>query len=147
MASLGSADGLYRKMSMLDKKFKKLSKKKWDMVYVDIAREISEFFLATVIPKTPIDTGKLRKGWTGGSYEKPRTFAKSMAVERSGDAYITIIDNDVEYAISVEFGHTTMQGAYIPPVFMTLNSADITRANVKSLVERKYYAELRKVFK
>lgn len=58
--------------------------------------------------------GTLRRGWTAGKEAAPGVYAKSLAVEKSGNYYIIRVINPVEYASYVEFGHRQTPGRYVP---------------------------------
>ena len=72
----------------------------------ECAKELAARLLALVIKRTPVDTGYLRRGWTGGKSAGAKAFADSLTVEHSGDTYTIIVENPVEYASYVEYLRT-----------------------------------------
>ena len=74
--------------------------------FEDCVREIALRLLAKVVPRTPVDSGDLRRGWTIGQIQKVK-----------GGWQIEVI-NPVEYAIYVEYGH---RGVYVPELGVTLH--------------------------
>lgn len=93
-------------MKELKKKLKDMRKDLPSVFFYGCLQEIALLLLAKVVPRTPVDTGELRRGWTIGQILKVR-----------GGWQIEVI-NPVEYAIYVEYGH---RGVYVPELGVTLH--------------------------
>jgi len=72
----------------------------------ECVREVALRLLAKVVPRTPVDTGELRRGWTIGQ------------VQRINGGWQVEVINPVEYALYVEYGH---RGVYVPALGVTLH--------------------------
>ena len=107
-------------LEKLQKQLEELEKgKARDKFFEDCAKEMAARLLALVIPKTPVGVypddpsrkgGALRRGWTGGKKMDAETFARSLKIEKSGKTYTITVENNVEYAPYVEYGHRTRGG-------------------------------------
>lgn len=108
-----------KELEKLQKQLEELEKgKARDKFFEDCAKEMAARLLALVIPKTPVGVyddpsrkgGTLRRGWTGGKKMDAEAFAKSLEIEKSGKTYTITVENNVEYAPYVEYGHRTRGG-------------------------------------
>ena len=109
-----------KELEKLQKQLEELEKgKARDKFFEDCAKEMAARLLSLVIPKTPVGVypndssrkgGTLRRGWTGGKKMDAEAFAKSLEIEKSGKTYTITIENNVEYAPYVEYGHRTRGG-------------------------------------
>ena len=98
-------------LEKLQKQLEELEKgKARDKFFEDCAKEMAARLLALVIPKTPVKSGNLRRGWTGGKKMDAEAFADSLTVKKSGKTYTITVENNVEYASYVEYGHRTRGG-------------------------------------
>lgn len=61
--------------------------------FKECIKELAARMLAKTIARTPVDTGRLRQGWTIGD------------IVDNGSSYEVEIINPVDYAIYVEYGH------------------------------------------
>lgn len=93
-------------MKQLKKKLKDMRKDLPSVFFYGCLQEIALLLLAKVVPRTPVDSGELRRGWTIGQIQKVK-----------GGWQIEVI-NPVEYAIYVEYGH---RGVYVPELGVTLH--------------------------
>ena len=92
-----------------DKDFQRFTEKFGEMNFnqflKDFLLEQAERLIAKVKPRTPVDTGDLRRHWDISN------------IYGSGkDIYVEIINN-MEYATEVEYGH---RGKYVPALGVTL---------------------------
>ena len=114
-------------------KLHKLSKGELERYFQEASREIAYTLMALVKEKTPVDTGTLRNRWVIKSNHK-------------GDEYIVYIQNPMEYASYVEYGHRTrggkgwVKGAYM----LTISMAEIKSKSIELLQKyiEKYLKEL-----
>lgn len=74
--------------------------------FEECIKEAAARLLAKAVLRTPVNTGKLRRGWTIGKVQK---IAGGWQVE---------VINPVEYASYVEYGH---RGVYVPKLGVTLH--------------------------
>jgi len=58
--------------------------------------------------------GTLRRGWTGGATQDASSYANNLTVHKIGGGYKIEINNPVEYAPYVEFGHMQQPGRFVP---------------------------------
>ena len=108
-----------KELEKLQKQLEELEKgKARDKFFEDCAKEMAARLLSLVIPKPPVGVyddpsrkgGTLRRGWTGGKNTDAEAFAKSLEIEKSGKTYTITVENNVEYAPYVEYGHRTRGG-------------------------------------
>ena len=108
-----------KELEKLQKQLEELEKgKARDKFFEDCAKEMAARLLSLVEPKTPVGVyddpsrkgGTLRRGWTGGKNTDAEAFAKSLEIEKSGKTYTITVENNVEYAPYVEYGHRTRGG-------------------------------------
>jgi len=150
-------------------KLKGLAEEEVQKLHEDTIKEIAARTLAKIIARTPVgqyppDSGKvggtLRRGWTAGkdmdSYEYIYNHTK---VVRKGRVYQIIIENPVEYASYVEYGHRQNVGQYVPTIgkrlkkpfvegeFMMTVSVDEMQKELPSLLEKKLKDFLEEYFK
>lgn len=121
------------------------------------AKELAARLLAKVIRRTPVGQyppesakkgGTLRRGWTGGEQSNGASYAKSLNVNKNGNAYVIEIVNPVEYASYVEFGHRTRGGdGWVEGRFMLTISSDEIDASSQQILENRIKKELGAVFK
>ena len=106
-------------LEKLQKQLEELEKgKARDKFFEDCAKDLAARLLSLVKPKTPVGVyddpsrkgGTLRRGWTGGKNTDAEAFAKSLEIEKSGNTYTITVENNVEYAPYVEYGHRTRGG-------------------------------------
>ena len=85
--------------------------------FEDCIREIAMRLLAKVVPRTPVDTGELRRGWTVGQ------------VRKVADGYEIEVINAVEYSLYVEYGHRTRdhQGWVEGRFMLTISEKELER--------------------
>lgn len=102
------------------------------------ARELAQRLIRKVIKRTPVGQypaksgkkgGTLRRGWsTGGKYK----------IYHSGSTCMIEIDNPVEYASYVEYGHRTANHTgWVPGHFMMTISVDEIQRDAPAILERK----------
>lgn len=86
--------------------------------------------------------GTLRRGWTAendrsamyaalfkGKTENVRDYVNNLQIEKRDNEYVIIIENPVEYASYVEYGHRTANGrGWVPGHFMlTISEQEIQK--------------------
>lgn len=165
MARWGNAD--FEQLRELQERLQKLQSIDLNKFCEDASKELAARLLGLVIPRTrvgdyPKETGKkggtLRRGWTAGKEIAPRTYAKSLPVEKSGNYYIIRVINPVEYASYVEFGHRQTPGRFVPAIgkrlkqgwvnghyFLTLSEDDLERI-APAVLQKRLDKLLREVF-
>ena len=144
-----------KELEKLQKQLEELEKgKARDKFFEDCAKEMAARLLALVIPKTPVGVyddpsrkgGTLRRGWTGGKNTDAEAFAKSLEIEKSGNTYTITVENNVEYAPYVEYGHRTRGGkGFVPGKRMLEISEQELEALAPNVLKRKLNAFLREV--
>lgn len=160
-----------RELKRLQQKLEKASNT--SDVMEQIAREMAEYLLSRVIPRTPVyapkvingqlyervngkDAGDLRKAWEEDN--------KDLVVHKGGRSYTIKVMNSQEYASYVEHGHNQNVGQYFPVIvdgekeyrrlkkayvpgqhFLYLSEQDLKRKS-KSIIEAKILKFLQEVF-
>ena len=82
--------------------------------------------LNTVIKRTPVKSGALRRGWMAGksSMSSGKAATKTtMQVSRKGTSYEIVVFNSVNYASYVEYGHRQEPGRYVPAIGKRLKNS------------------------
>lgn len=108
-------------------KIKSLNSVQKETFFQTAAADLANRLLALAIPRTPVDTGVLRNGWTqnGG--------VGRLGVQRTGEGYSITVVNDTPYASYVEYGHRQEPGRYVPAIQKRL---------VASWVEGQHFLEI-----
>ena len=143
-------------LEKLQKQLEELEKgKARDKFFEDCAKEMAARLLALVIPKTPVGVypddpsrkgGALRRGWTSGKRRSAEAFADSLTVKKSGKTYTITVENNVEYAPYVEYGHRTRGGkGFVQGKRMLEMSEQEREALAPNVLKRKLNAFLREV--
>ena len=124
-----------------------------DEFYEKCAKEMAARLLKLVIDKTlpgvyPNNPekkgGTLRRGWTANKKQNSKTFAESLEVKKSGKGYTITIENNVEYAPYVEFGHRTRGGkSFVQGKHMLEISEQELESIAPKVLERKLNAFLK----
>lgn len=138
----------------LQKKLEKFEQSKVEEFYAGLAREVALRFLSYVIPDTPVETGRLRRGWIGLDSEgqtpsdaEQRSYVNSTHVKTSKSRASITINNNVVYAPYVNFGHRLKRGkksAWVSGQFMLERATKNTEKVLKSTAERyakKFFGE------
>lgn len=143
-------------LEKLQKQLEELEKgKARDKFFEDCAKEMAARLLSLVKPKTPVGVyddpsrkgGTLRRGWTGGKNTDAEAFAKSLEIEKSGNTYTITVENNVEYAPYVEYGHRTRGGkGYVPGKHMLETSEQELKALSPKILQDKLEKFLKGVF-
>ena len=144
-----------KELEKLQKQLEELEKgKARDKFFEDCAKEMAARLLSLVKPKTPVGVyddpsrkgGTLRRGWTGGKRRSAEAFADSLTVKKSGKTYTITVENNVEYAPYVEYGHRTRGGkGFVPGKRMLEISEQELEALAPNVLKRKLNAFLREV--
>lgn len=145
-----------KELEKLQKQLEELEKgKARDKFFEDCAKEMAARLLSLVKPKTPVGVyddpsrkgGTLRRGWTGGKNTDAEAFAKSLNVEKSGKTYTITVENNVEYAPYVEYGHRTRGGkGFVPGKHMLETSEQELKALSPKILQDKLEKFLKGVF-
>lgn len=76
-------------------------------------QEAGAFAIEHIQANTPIVTGKLQLGWTGGRARPAIDYARSVPINRSGHNLSITFTNKTQYASWVEYGHAQEVGRYV----------------------------------
>ena len=136
-----------KELEKLQQQLEELEKgKARDKFFEDCAKDLAARLLSLVIPKTPVGVyddpsrkgGTLRRGWTGGKNTDAEAFAKSLEIEKSGKTYTITVENNVEYAPYVEYGHRTRGGkGFVPGKRMLETSEQELKALAPKILQDK----------
>ena len=145
-----------KELEKLQKQLEELEKgKARDKFFEDCAKEMAARLLSLVKPKTPVGVyddpsrkgGTLRRGWTGGKNTDAEAFAKSLEIEKSGNTYTITVENNVEYAPYVEYGHRTRGGkGFVQGKHMLETSEQELKALAPKILQDKLEKFLKGVF-
>jgi hypothetical protein len=121
------------------------------------AKELAARLLAKVIKRTPVGQypsgsgkvgGTLRRGWTGDKSQAGSAFAGNLKVNHFGDTYVIGVENPVEYASYVEFGHRTRNhSGWVEGKFMLTISEQEIQSAAPKVLENKLKKKLGECFK
>ncbi len=102
--------------------------------------------------------GTLRRGWvskTAGeaksgkgstiSAEQQKEYVGSLAISKSGNEYQITIENPVEYAPYVEYGHRQTPGRYVPALGKRLTRSFVPGQNMLTISEAELEAQAPKL--
>lgn len=114
----------------------------------DCARELAARLLRKVTMRTPVQSGTLRRGWTGEKRASAKGYAESLKVDHVGNTYVIEIINPTEYAAYVEYGHRTRgHTGWVRGQFMMTISEEELQAAAPGILERKIRKYLEDCFK
>ena len=113
-----------------------------DALHEVAGRMINKTMHRTPIGQYPIESGRsggtLRRGWTNGEDADALVYANSLPVSHTQQTHSVTIQNAVEYAPYVEFGHRTVSGGWVEGRFMMTKSADEMNAGEAQKVVQKH---------
>ena len=135
---------------------KSLSGKQLELFIESCAKELAARLLAKVIKRTPVGEypkgsgkvgGTLRRGWTGGKGQNANAFAGNLKVHHYGGVYVIEVENPVEYASYVEFGHRKRGGkGWVEGKFMLTISEEEIQRDAPRVLENKLKKKLGECF-
>lgn len=149
----------FRELEQLQDRVEQLSKTQMTKFFDDCCKELAARLLGKVIPATPVgdysrnvegyekEGGTLRRGWTAGKEQNPRAFAYSLPVQKVSDGYIITVENIVEYASFVEYGHRQTPGRYVPAIGKRLKKGYVEGRFMLTKSEIELGAELPMIIK
>ncbi|MEK3722308.1 HK97 gp10 family phage protein [Paenibacillus sp. FSL H8-0034] len=121
--SLGSFD--FEAWKQLNNNLKQLQQRTPEF-FKECVKELAARLLAKTIAHTPVDTGKLRQGWTVGE------------IVDNGSSYEVEIINPIEYAMYVEYGHRTRNhNGWVNGRLMLTISVEELEREMPAFLERK----------
>ena len=97
-----------------------------DDLCVRCTQKLAAQLINTVIQRTPVKSGALRRGWMAGksSMSSGKAATKTtMQVSRKGTSYEIVVFNSVNYASYVEYGHRQEPGRYVPAIGKRLKNS------------------------
>lgn len=148
MPKIGSTGGLDKQMKKMNDRIQKINDKGLDEFIEQLARKLAIRVLVHAIPRTPVDTGTLRRGWGGGVEKTPTQIGKEIPVNKVGDVFSIVISNNIDYAVYVEYGHRARGGkGWVPGKFMLKISVEKVKAKSRSIIEKEFKKQLERIFK
>lgn len=116
------------------------------------AKELTARLLTKVVKRTPVGEykhrvgGNLRRGWTNNKGVKQ--FADNAKVHRYSNYYVVEIENPVEYASYVEYGHRTRNhNGWVEGKFMLTISEKEIQGKSQAIIQKKFDKWLKEVFR
>lgn len=89
-------------------------------------KELANRLLAKVVPRTPVDKGELRRGWTLGP------------IHYEGNSVSIEVINPVDYSLYVEHGHRTANGlGWVEGRFMLTISEQELERELPGIIQRR----------
>jgi hypothetical protein len=135
-----------KQLEALQERLEDLSAGQKDQFFEAAAKDTAARFLVVVKRATPKDTGTLRRGWTSGKDISEQAAASSIPVKRFGRSYSITVENNVEYAEYVEYGHRTRGGGYVDPQYFVKRSQEAFEPNIPRFLEKKLDQFLKEAF-
>lgn len=137
------------------KKLKELRENKLDDFMNLLTRQLAQIVLSKAIFRTPVLTGDLKRGWTGGTEIGPTAYVKTLPVVVNKKRYKMLLSNDMHYASYVEYGHRTRAGMglkastrrkkavvgsdgkmmFVPGMFMAKKAVDFAKSNFNQIAQ------------
>lgn len=100
----------------------------------EISQELGVNLLRRTVLKTPVDTGNLRRNWKQSGHDIK-------------NGYESIVFNQTEYAVYVEFGHRTRnKTGWVDGRYMLSNSVEEVDKMSKEIVEKHVKKALGDIF-
>lgn len=115
----------------------------------DCCRGLASNLLKHTIGNTPVDSGYLRRGWTGGidlSNNIPG-YVKTIPVHKTSMRCTIKISNPVEYAPYVEHGHRLRNGGWVKGRRMLNDAESLINEGKEEYIKRKLEKYLKGVIK
>lgn len=97
-----------------------------DDLCIRCTQKLAAQLINTVIKRTPVKSGALRRGWMAGksSMSSGKAATKTnMQVSKKGISYEIIVFNSINYASYVEYGHRQEPGRYVPAIGKRLKNS------------------------
>ncbi len=92
------------------------------------AKELAQRLIRKVIKRTPVGVYSKKSGKKGGTLKKGWSQNGKYKIYHSPSACLIEINNPVEYASYVEYGHRTVNGGWVSGhPMMTISAAEIQR--------------------
>lgn len=135
--------------------------------YRETAHELASRLIELAIMKTPTGVypvssgrkgGTLKRGWTANSHKQAasgsgepspsqaHSFAYTLPIRHRGNEYQITINNPVEYASYVEFGHRTRGNGWVEGRYMLTMSEEELKHEQRAIIEEKIEEWLEVVF-
>src|SRR3712207_105907 len=131
----GKAD--MKALKKLERQFKQLEKKKTDVFLRFLTKDLARITLNQFIYRTPVDTGDLRKAWTGGVEMSVSAYIQTKRVSKKGNTYKMTLKNNMKYASYVEYGHRKVNNTgWVDGRFMCQKSVADVKARYPSIARR-----------
>lgn len=143
-------------MKKLQAMLKKIHDADKDAFLEACAKELAARLMAKVIKRTPVGDypkgsgrkgGTLKRGWTtqksgsgaeGLKVRSARKFVDTLKVHKFGGVFVIEIENPIEYASYVEYGHrTATHKGWVPGRFMLTISEQEIQAIAPKVLEKK----------
>lgn len=124
-------------LGTFSRKVSELSGTKMNSFLADCAKALAVRLISSAAAKTPVDTGTLRRGWSGGKAGNGGSYSWAQSADiKEADGYYSItVTNPVEYASFVEYGRRTGSGGWVPGRFMMTISAEELQSAAPGVLE------------
>ncbi|MDR1292276.1 MAG: HK97 gp10 family phage protein [Clostridiales Family XIII bacterium] len=132
----------------LERNLSKIAAIDFDKFCRDVAKELAARLIRNLIKTTPVDTGTLRRGWTGGVDANAAAYANGLKVHRLGDTYQILIMNPEKYGAYVNYGHRTRDHkGFVEGYHFLEVSVDAVQRGADKVIEKKLRKLLEDAFR
>jgi hypothetical protein len=138
----------YKDWERLESNLRKIAAIDFDKFCRDVAKELAARLIRNLVKTTPVDTGVLRRGWTGGADGSVAGYVGGLKVHRMGDTYQILVMNPVKYGLYVNYGHRTRGGeGWVEGYHFLEVSVDAVQQGADKVIEKKLRKLLAEAFK
>lgn len=130
----------------LDEMLSKLNEAQTDEFCTQIVKDVSAKLIDGAKKLTPVRTGHLRLGFSGGKNVDGDMFMSAEAVTKMGRVFKYTLINSVEYAPYVEYGHRKPNGGAVEGRHMLSKAEQQVNAELDSFVSKKAEKYLKEIF-
>lgn len=137
----------YFSFEHFQKKLEFLKERKINKIFMEMAQLLAEKMLQETTKNTPVDTGRLKRGWTGEKNQGIKKYISQLPLQKEKDFYEIELLNPVYYGIFVEYGHHTRSGSWVKGQYFLRISKQHIQSQKKQILAKKIVKQLQEVFK
>lgn len=127
----------FRELEDFQKKLESLADNMSEILDI-CAKDLAKRLIAKVIKRTPVGIYSEKSGKKGGTLKKGWSAGGRYKIYHSASTCMIEIQNPVEYASYVEFGHRTRGGGgWVPGKFMMTISAEEVQRDSEAIIAKK----------
>lgn len=130
----------------LDELLERLDEAQTDEFCTQIVKDVSARLIDGAKKLTPVRTGYLRRGFTGGKEADGAAFMSTETVTKTGRVFHYTLINSVEYAPYVEYGHRKVNGGAVEGRHMLSKAEQQVNLELDDFVAKKAEKKLKEIF-